>query len=329
MRRSISSASAPARERREQHVVAVGAGHLQPRRAAPPACPSTDGIESSSRLRIALANACWNVRPIAMTSPTDFMCVLSRSSTPRELLEGEARPLHDDVVDRRLEGGRRAQRDVVVDLLQRVADREPRGDLRDRKAGRLRGQRGRPRDARVHLDDHDLLGLGIDRELDVRAAGLDPDRTDDRERLVTKLLIEAVGQRLLRRDRDAVAGVDAHRVDVLDRADDHAVVVVVAHDLELELAPADHRLVEQDLADRRRVEAAADDRAELLGRAGDPAAAAAERVGRADDDRQADVDERVLGLGDVVAIAERGIRRPACSIVVRNWSRSSARQIAS
>ena len=103
-------------------------------------------------------------------------------------------------------------------------------------------------------------------------------------------------QRLLRRDRDAVARVDAHRVDVLDRADDHAVVVVVAHDLELELAPADDRLVEQDLRDRRRLEAAADDLAELLRRAGDAAAAAAERVGGPDDDRQADVDHRVVGL---------------------------------
>ena len=34
----------------------------------------------------------------------------------------------------------------------------------------------------------------------------------------------AVGERLLRRDGDRVAGVDAHRVDVLDRADDHDVV---------------------------------------------------------------------------------------------------------
>ncbi len=37
---------------------------------------------SSSRERIAFANACWNVRPIAITSPTDFMWVESPSSTP-------------------------------------------------------------------------------------------------------------------------------------------------------------------------------------------------------------------------------------------------------
>ena len=37
---------------------------------------------SSSRERIAFANACRNVRPIAITSPTDFMCVVSVASTP-------------------------------------------------------------------------------------------------------------------------------------------------------------------------------------------------------------------------------------------------------
>ena len=44
--------------------------------------------------------------------------------------------------------------------------------------------------------------------------------------------------------------MDAHRVDVLDRADDDDVVVLVAHQLELKLLPAEHRLLEQDLGDR-------------------------------------------------------------------------------
>jgi hypothetical protein len=37
---------------------------------------------SSSRLRSALANACWNVRPIAIASPTDFMWVDRSAATP-------------------------------------------------------------------------------------------------------------------------------------------------------------------------------------------------------------------------------------------------------
>ncbi len=37
---------------------------------------------SSSRERSALANACLNVRPIAIASPTDFMCVVRPASAP-------------------------------------------------------------------------------------------------------------------------------------------------------------------------------------------------------------------------------------------------------
>ena len=47
-----------------------------------------------------------------------------------------------------------------------------------------------------------------------------------------------VGERHHRGDRHRVAGVHPHRVDVLDRADDHRVVGDVAHHLELDLGPA-------------------------------------------------------------------------------------------
>ncbi len=50
--------------------------------------------------------------------------------------------------------------------------------------------------------------------------------------------------------------MDAHRIHVLDRADDHGVVVAVADDLELELSPPQHRLFEEHLPDRARVERA-------------------------------------------------------------------------
>ena len=43
----------------------------------------------------------------------------------RELLEGEPRHLHHDVVERRLEGRRRLLGDVVGDLVEGVADRRP------------------------------------------------------------------------------------------------------------------------------------------------------------------------------------------------------------
>ena len=61
------------------------------------------------------------------------------------------------------------------ELVQRVADGELGRDLGDREAGRLRGERRGARHARVHLDDDHAPVVGIDRELHVRAAGVDAD----------------------------------------------------------------------------------------------------------------------------------------------------------
>jgi len=58
----------------------------------------------------------------------------------RELLEREPRPLDDAVIDRRLEARGRLLRDVVGDLVERVAHGQLGGDLGDREAGRLGGQ---------------------------------------------------------------------------------------------------------------------------------------------------------------------------------------------
>ena len=211
----------------------------------------------------------------------------------RELLEVPPRELDDDVVDGRLEGRGRQARDVVRDLVEVIAERELGGDLRDREAGGLRRERRRPRHARVHLDGDDAAVLGVDGELDVRPAGLDADAADDAPRHVAHALVFLVGQRQRRRHRDAVAGVDAHRIDVLDRADDDEVVGDVAHHLELEFLPADDRLLDEDLVHRAEVEPAARQLAELLDVVGDAAADAAHRERRPDDRREADlVDQR-------------------------------------
>ena len=94
-----------------------------------------------------------------------------------------------------------------------------------------------------------------------------------------------------------VAGVHAHRIDVLDRADDDAVVGLVADDLHLEFLPAEHRFLDQHLVGRRGVDAALDDLDELGLVVGDAAAGAAERERRPDDRRQADIVERLERVG--------------------------------
>ncbi len=272
-----------------------------------------NGASLRSSERSAFCSASVKLRPMAIASPTLFIVVVRVWSAPGELLEREPRHLDHDVVERRLEAGRRLARDVVGDLVERVADRELRGDLRDREAGGLRRERRGPRDARVHLDDDHAAVVGVDRELDVAAAGVDADLADDVDADVAQVLVLAVGEGERGSDRDRVAGVHAHRVDVLDRADDHDVVVLVAHELELVLLPAEDRLLEEHLGGRRGLQPLARDAVQVGLVVGDARAGAAHGERRPHDDRVAEVlDGReavVHRVADHAARATLGARR--------------------
>ena len=167
-----------------------------------------------------------------------------------EFFERPPGELHHAVVDRRLERRGRLPRDIVADLVEGVADGELGRDLGDGKAGRLRGERRGARHTRVHLDHDEAPVVRVDRELDIRATRLDADLPHDGDRGVAHQLVFLVRERLCRRDGDRVSRVDAHRIEILDRADDDDVVRAVPHDLELELFPADHRFLDQHGADR-------------------------------------------------------------------------------
>ena len=100
--------------------------------------------------------------------------------------------------------------------------------------------------------------------------------------------------------------MDAHRVDVFDRADDDAVVVLVANDLHLVLFPAEHAFFDQHFVGGGGVDAALDDVEEFFLVVGDAAAGAAEGEARADDAGEADDVERLQRLDHVVG--EHGAR---------------------
>jgi hypothetical protein len=119
-------------------------------------------------------------------------------------------------------------------------------------------------------------------------------------------LILLVGQSQGRCDRDRVAGVDAHRIDALDGADDDAIVGVVTN-LHPVFLPAEHRLFYEDLADRREGEAALNRLDKLGARGCDAAAFAAQPERAADDRRQADSFARGESL---VPHWDRGLQRP-------------------
>ena len=185
-------------------------------------------------------------------------------SAPGKFLELPLGNLHHHVVDGRLKACRRLARDVVLDFIQRHADRQARRDFGDGKAGGLRGQRRTARNARVHLDHHHAAVRRIDGELNVRAARLHADLADDRRRSVPHPLVFLVGQRLRGSHGDRVAGVHAHGIEVFDRANHHEVVAEIAHHLEFIFLPAQHRLFHQSLVHRTGVQRRGDELSKLL-----------------------------------------------------------------
>ena len=104
---------------------------------------------------------------------------------------------------------------------------------------------------------------------------------------LAQLVVLAVGQSLRRGDDDALACVDAEGVEVLHVADRDAVVVGVADDLVLHFLPAFEGLLDQNLIGVGKGVLCAHD--ELFAVVAEARAHAAERVGGADDDGEADL----------------------------------------
>ncbi len=215
-----------------------------------------------------------------------------------ELVEGPARYLHHHVVQGRLEGGGGLLGDGVGDLVQALADGDLRRHAGDGIAGRLAGQGRAAGHARVHLDDVVRRGRGVlvlpggdlrprrQGELDV-AAALDAQGADDAQAGRAQHLVLLVGEGLAGRDHDAVAGVDAHGVEVLHVADGDAVVGAVAHHLVLDFLPAQQAALQQHLVDGAGGQPAGHDALHVVLGVGDAAAGAAQGVGGAHHQGQA------------------------------------------
>src|SRR6185503_268618 len=106
------------------------------------------------------------------------------------------------------------------------------------------------------------------------------------DRDLAQRMVFTVGERLAWRDDDALARMDAHGVEVFHVAYHDAVVEAVAHDLVLELLPADQVLLDKDLGAVGERPCGAQPQLRLVGAAA--RAQAAERVSRAQHDRIAD-----------------------------------------
>ena len=110
-----------------------------------------------------------------------------------KLVKIPARNFHDHIVKRRLKVGRRGLGDLVVELVERVANRQLRRDFGNGVARSLRGQRRRARHPRIDLNrDNILLLVRAHCELYVASAGEVSDRAHHLNRHVAHALVGGV-----------------------------------------------------------------------------------------------------------------------------------------
>ena len=207
----------------------------------------------------------------------------------RELFKGEARDLGHHVVNTRLKtrwGGTAC--DLVAQLVQCVTHGKLGSHLGDRKPGGFGGQSRRTRDTRIHLDNDHASVVRVDGELYIGATGVNSDLAQHSQTGVAQDLVFLVAQRLRRCDGDGVPCVHAHRVEIFDRANDDAVVCLVAHHLHLEFFPSQKRLFNQQLVGRRGFQTALADHLKLFGVIGDAPARASERKAGSNHGRKSD-----------------------------------------
>mmetsp|Transcript_53712 Transcript_53712/g.150040 ORF Transcript_53712/g.150040 Transcript_53712/m.150040 type:complete len:338 (-) Transcript_53712:1913-2926(-) len=164
----------------------------------------------------------------------------------REFAQVPAGNLRDDVVEARLEAGSGAPCDAVAQIHQVAAQGQLRSDVRKRVPGRLRRQRAAPRQARVDLDDAELLAVRVHCVLDV-AFPHHAQMAHHLQGTLPQPEVLRIRERLRGGDDDRVSRVDAHRVEILHVAHRDAVVVRVPHHLVLELLPALQTLVHDHL----------------------------------------------------------------------------------
>ena len=124
--------------------------------------------------------------------------------------------------------------------------------------------------------------MGVDRELHIGAASVHANLSQHCERRVAHDLVFLVGQRLGRCNGDGVAGVHSHRVEVLDRADDDAVVGLVTHNFHLVLFPPQERFFNQQLVSGRSLQTTLANHFKFFGVVGDSATCSAQGEARSD-----------------------------------------------
>ena len=198
-----------------------------------------------------------------------------------ELRQVPARDLHDDIVQGRLEEGRRRFRNRVLELVQAVAQAQLRRHGRQRITRCLGGQGRGAAEPRIDLDHPVVLAVGAESVLDVALAD-NAEMPDNVDGGLPQEMVFVVGEGLRRSDDDALAGMDPERVHVLHVADRDAVVEAVADHLVFDFLPPAQGFLHEHLG--REGESLGGDGVQLDLVLAEAGAEPAQGVGRPDDD---------------------------------------------
>ena len=197
-----------------------------------------------------------------------------------KLVKGQAGHLHHAVVQHGLKAGIGLLGNRIFNLIQGVAQSDFGRHLGDGIACGLGGQGGGTAHTGIYLDDAVFKAVRVQGVLYV-AASRYAQLTDNIESGGTQHLVFLVPQSLGGSHHDAVAGVHAHRVDILHIADGNHIACPVPHYLILDFLPAGNAALHQHLSHTGETQAIFQNQGALLRVAGNAAAGTAQSVGRA------------------------------------------------
>ena len=220
------------------------------------------------------------------------------SDLPRDALEFGQVPagnLAHHVVQRGFEKGGGRLCDRILQFEKSVAQAEFGRHESQRITGRFRGKGRRAAQPRVDFDHAVVIPVGTEGILHVAFAD-DAQVAHDVDGFLPQEMEFVVGQGLRGSHYDALARMDAQRVEILHVADGDAVVVAVAYDLVFNLFPAPERFLHQHL--RREGEGLPGRRLELGRIVAEAGAQSAQRISRPQDDGVAHLRGRIQRFRD-------------------------------
>ena len=222
-----------------------------------------------------------------------------------EFFKGPACELHDYIVAVRFVFFQRAFAPVGK-FVHRDAGSQLGGDGGDREAGGLGSQGGGTGRTGVDFNNDDAVVFPVVGELHV-CSSRDADGVQNAVGIILKLVLHFLRNGQHGRHAEAVSGVHAHGIHVLNKANGNLLSLGVTDDFQFQFLPSQHAFFHQHLVDEGCGQAAGDHLAQFLHVINDAAARAAHGVGGAQHDGVAQLGSHLFsflhgidgfGLGD-------------------------------